>query len=81
MNSIPKQIAFDLCQEIRLEQITRWYAWFFSPCWNCEVVSSGIPAKMRVGDQPGYRGCDRVNARYQQQFVGRKENSPMRIFS
>ncbi len=76
MNAIPKPIAYELCQEIRLEQVTRWYSWFFSPCWNCVVISNGNPAKMRIGDQAGYSGCERVNARYQKRFVLRKEKSP-----
>ena len=69
MNAIPKATAYELCQEIRLEQITRWYSWFFSPCWNCTVFANGNPAKMRISDEPGYTGCARVNAHYQRQIA------------
>lgn len=64
MNAIPKHSALELCQQIRIEQVTRWYAWFFSPCWNCQVYANGKLEKMRIADQPGFTGCERVNARY-----------------
>lgn len=81
MNAIPKPTAIELCQQIRLEQITRWYSWFFSPCWNCELFANGNPEKMRIGDQPAHTGCERVNARYQKYLAQRHPIAPKPLFS
>ncbi len=65
MNPIPKETAVELCKEICLEQVSQWYSWFFSPCWECVVFSGFNPQKLGMANQPGYRGCARVNARYE----------------
>ena len=76
MNAIPKDVAAQLCQEICLEQVTRWYSWLFSPCWTCQVFANGNPEKMQIGDRSGYTGCPRVNARFQTQFAGQRVGLP-----
>jgi rRNA maturation endonuclease Nob1 len=60
--AIPKEIAFQLCEEIRREKARKW----FTQCWGCVKFSKNDPAKMCFGSQPDYRGCKLVNERYGQ---------------
>jgi len=58
--AIPKDVAFQLCEEIRKEKAGRW----FTQCWGCVKFSKGDPTKMCVNSPPDYRGCKLVSERY-----------------
>jgi len=60
--AIPKEVAFQLCEEIRKEKGVR----LFSQCWGCVKFSKNDPAKMCFYDPSDNRGCKLVNARYDQ---------------
>jgi hypothetical protein len=62
--ALPREVAFQLCEEIREENRGRWYRWKTWMCWGCTTFSRGDPARMCVGSQPDYRGCVQVNTRY-----------------
>ncbi|UCC58661.1 MAG: hypothetical protein JSW14_01715 [Candidatus Bathyarchaeum sp.] len=59
--AIPREVAFQLCEEIRKEKGVR----LFSQCWGCVKFSKNDPDKMCFSG-PDYRGCKRVNERYDQ---------------
>jgi hypothetical protein len=65
-NAIPKETAFQLCEEIRLGYRGKWYTFAGMQCGGCITFSKGDPAKMCVSNRPDYRGCNLVNARYDQ---------------
>jgi hypothetical protein len=59
---IPRDVAFQLCEEIRKEKARKW----FTQCWGCVKFSKNDPAKMCFHGQPDYRGCKLINERYSQ---------------
>jgi hypothetical protein len=67
-NAIPKEVAFGLCTEIRQQYRGKWYTFAGLQCMGCTAASKGDPTKMCISNTPGYRGCNLVNARYDQQF-------------
>ena len=67
LNPIPKETAFQLCAEIRQQYGRKWYTAAGMQCAGCMYFSKGDEAKMCVSNQPGYRGCNLVNARYEKQ--------------
>jgi hypothetical protein len=58
--AIPKDMAFQLCEEIRKEKAGKR----FTQCWGCVKFSKGDPAKMCLSSRPDYRGCKLVNECY-----------------
>jgi hypothetical protein len=67
-NALPKEIALQLCDEIRRRSLGKWYTLAGMQCWGCLTFSKGNPAKMCVGSRPDYSGCNLVNARYDRQL-------------
>ena len=67
VNAIPKDAALALCAEIRQQYLGKWYTLAGMQCWGCTTFSQGDPAKMCVSNDPGYCGCNLVNARYARQ--------------
>ncbi len=67
MEAITKDIAWQLCAEIRQENRHKWYTWGRWMCWGCVTFTKGDPAKMCFNSQPDYRGCVQVNARHERQ--------------
>ena len=63
-DTIPKDVAFRLCEEIREENRGRWYSPARWQCWGCTKFTKGDPDKMCFNNQEGYRGCNLVNKRY-----------------
>jgi hypothetical protein len=63
-NTIPKEMALQICGEIRERYRGKWYTLAGVQCWFCTVFSKGDPAKMCIGNRPDNRGCNLVNARY-----------------
>ena len=68
VNAIPKEVAFQLCAEIRQQYRGKWYTLAGLQCWGCTTYSRGDPTKMCVSNRADYRGCNLVNARYERQF-------------
>ena len=64
MEAIPKDIAWQLCAEIRQANQGKWYTYNGLWCWGCGTFSKHDPAKMCVSNRADYRGCAQVNARY-----------------
>jgi len=67
VKAIPKEVALQLCAEIRQEYQGKWYTSAGLQCWGCTRFSKGDPAKLCVSGRPDYRGCNLVNARYDRQ--------------
>lgn len=65
---IPKEVAFQLCDEIRQKYSGKWWTIAGMWCLGCTHASKGDRAKMCVSGAPGYRGCGQVNARYDSQM-------------
>jgi hypothetical protein len=61
---IPKDAALQLCTEIRQKYRGKWWTLAGMQCMGCTTASKGDLAKVRVSSAPGYRGCDKVNPRY-----------------
>jgi hypothetical protein len=68
--AIPRQVAFQICTEIRRENRRKWHTWGRWMCWGCETFTRGDLDKMCVGSRPDYRSCVQVNARYDRQPEG-----------
>ncbi len=63
---IPRETALELCAEIRDQYRGKWWTLAGMQCIGCTRVSKGEVTKMCVSSAPGYRGCNLVNARYDQ---------------
>ncbi len=66
--AIPKEMALQLCAEIRQRYHGKWYTGAGMQCWGCTTFSKGDPAKMCINNRPDNRGCNLVNAQYDRQF-------------
>ena len=64
---IPKDVALQLCAEIRQQYKGKWFTLPGMQCMGCNATSKGDLTKMCVSNASGYRGCNLVNARYDRQ--------------
>lgn len=64
---IPKEVAFQLCADIRQQYQGKWWTLTGMQCLGCNAATKGDITKRCVSNAPGYRGCDLVNARYDHQ--------------
>jgi hypothetical protein len=64
---IPKDVALELCTEIRQQYHDKWWTLAGMQCMGCIAASKGDLTKMCVSNAPGYRGCNLVNVRYDRQ--------------
>lgn len=64
---IPREMAFQLCAEIRQEYQGKWWTLAGMQCMGCNAATKGDMSKRCVSNAPGYRGCNLVNARYDRQ--------------
>ena len=64
---IPKDVALQLCAEIRQQYQGKWWTLAGMQCMGCAAASKGGLAKMCVSNAPGYRGCNLVKARNDRQ--------------
>ena len=64
---IPKDVALQLCVEIRQQYKGKWWTLPGMQCMGCTAASKGDVPKMCVSNTPGYRGCGLVNVRYDRQ--------------
>jgi hypothetical protein len=64
---IPKDVAFQLCAEIRQQYEGKWWTFAGMQCMGCNAATKGDMTKRCVNNAPGYRGCNLVNARYDRQ--------------
>lgn len=67
MEAIPRDVALQLCAEIRDQYRGKWWTLAGLQCWGCWTFTQGDAAKMCVSSRPDNRGCNLVNARYDQQ--------------
>ena len=66
---IPKEIALQLCAEIRQKYQGKWWTLAGMQCMGCNAATKGNMSKRCVGNAPGYRGCNLVNARFDHQVI------------
>jgi hypothetical protein len=66
---IPKDMALQLCAEVRLQSPGKRYPFAGMQCWGCTTLAKGDPASMCVSSRPGYRGRNLVNACYSSSLV------------
>ena len=64
VEAIPKEVALQLCTEIRAANRRRRFSLAAMQCWGCVMFSKGDPEKMCLNNKPGNRGCKLINARY-----------------
>jgi len=64
---IPREVAVQLCTEIRQQYRGKWWTLTGMWCMGCTLASKGDLTKMCFSNAPGYRGCALVNARYDSQ--------------
>jgi hypothetical protein len=68
MSAIPsKELALQMCAEIREENRDKWFSAARWQCWGCMTFTGGDPEKMCIG---GEEGCNLVNAHYARQTQG-----------
>lgn len=63
--AIPRETALGLCQEIRRENLGKWYTLRGIQCRICGVFSGGDDSKRRFTSRADCQGCGLVNARYE----------------
>jgi hypothetical protein len=64
---IPREIALQLCTQIREENKKKKLKFLGFQCWGCYKWANGDPDKMCVSSKEGYRGCYMVNKRFDEQ--------------
>lgn len=64
MDAIPRDVALQLCAEIREKNRGKWYSFARMQCRGCMKFSKGNPDKMCVSSREDYRGCNLVNKLY-----------------
>jgi len=64
---IPKDVALQLCAEIRQQYHGKWWTLPGMQCMGCNAASKGDLSKMCISNAPGDRGCKLVNVRYDRQ--------------
>ena len=64
VDTIPKDAALQLCDEIRKENHGKWYSFSGLWCYMCNKVSKGDMTKLCFHGRPDNRGCSQVNRRY-----------------
>lgn len=62
--SILKEIALRICDEIRKENENKKFGFVKIQCWGCMKYAKGDPNRRCFNSHPGYRGCNLVNKRY-----------------
>jgi hypothetical protein len=67
MEAIPREIALQLCAEIRQDNRGKWYRFAHTQCWGCTTYAKGNPDKLCLSSQAGNRGCNLINKRYARQ--------------
>lgn len=70
--AIPRDVAMQLCSEIRAEHRGRWYTLRALRCWGCVAFCNGDFSRMCAGSRSDNRGCDLVNQRYDQQIAAHR---------
>jgi hypothetical protein len=68
--AIPKEVALQLCTQLREQYGGKWYTLTGLQCWGCTTFTRNDPDKMCFANRPDYRGCNLVNARYDRQLRG-----------
>ncbi len=61
--AIPKDVAFQLCAEIRQQYQGKWWTLPGMQCMGCNAATKDNMTKRCVSNAPGFRGCNLVNAR------------------
>lgn len=64
VQSITKEKAFILCDEIRKENRKKWWYLQGYQCWGCFKFSGGDYQKMCLCNGSEYTGCYMINTRY-----------------
>jgi hypothetical protein len=64
---IPKDVALELCTEIRQQYHGKWWTLAGMQCMGCTAASKGDLTKMCVSNRSGYRGCNLVNGHFDRQ--------------
>jgi hypothetical protein len=66
-DAIPIETAVQLCDEIRSEN-QKEFSFSSLQCWGCSFSATGEPEKRCFSNEPGNRGCNLINERYDQRY-------------
>ena len=66
--AIPKEVALQLCEDVRERNRGKWYTARGLWCWGCRTFSRGDPERMCFSAAPTHRGCGQVNALYTERY-------------
>ena len=61
---IPREVALNLCDEIRAENKRKWFSIWRLQCFFCYKFAKGDAEKLCLSSE---RGCAQVNKRYKLQ--------------
>jgi hypothetical protein len=64
MEEIPKDVAWQLCQQIQKENRGKWLTLGGWQCWGCSTFAKDRQDKRCFNSKEGNRGCNLVNLRY-----------------
>jgi len=59
-----KEIALQLCAKIRQQYRGKWWTFAGMQCMGCKAATKGDDSMRCVSNAPDYRGCNLVNARF-----------------
>ena len=64
MDTIPREVALELCAEVRQNNRGKWYRFAHLQWWGCMTYAKGNADKMCLSSPEGYSRCNLINKRY-----------------
>jgi len=61
---IPKEVAINLCEQIRKQNTKKIFSLAKWQCWGCLTFTKGDPSKMCFSGKKDNRGCNLVNTAF-----------------
>jgi len=66
---IPKEVALQLCEEIREENSRKLFSIWKTQCFFCYRTAQGDPERLCIFAHELNRGCPQVNRRYEERYA------------
>ena len=67
-NTIPSEVALELCEQIRKENIGKLFGIGKTECSFCYKLAKDDSSKLCIFANEANRGCTRINKRYQKLY-------------
>ncbi len=67
-NTIPREVALELCEQIRKENMGKLFGIGKTQCSICYKLAKDDSSKLCIFVNEANRGCTRINKRYQKLY-------------